>query len=75
VATASGPGKVDLRVIPWGEVFEGTKRLGLTPMAPVSLSAGAHVLTVVNSEMNKKKDVRVTVRPGQTVAVKIDLLE
>jgi type IV secretory pathway VirB10-like protein len=72
-STASGT--VDVRVIPWGEVFEGTRRLGLTPMQPVTMSPGPHLLTIVNGDMNKKKDVRVVVRAGQVVALKVDLLE
>ncbi|MFT3835668.1 MAG: serine/threonine-protein kinase [Myxococcaceae bacterium] len=68
-------GRVDLRVIPWGEVFEGKRRLGLTPMQPVTMVPGSHTLTIVNSDMNKKKDVRVVVRAGHTTALKVDLLQ
>ncbi len=70
-----GPGRVDLRVIPWGEVFEGKRRLGLTPMPALSLPAGAHVLTVKNGDLGKSREVRVVVRSGRTTAVKIDLME
>ncbi len=72
---ATGPGRVDLRVIPWGEVFEGKRRLGLTPMQPVLLSAGAHVLTIRNGDLKKERDVRVVIRSGRTTSIKVDLLE
>jgi len=72
---ATGPGRVDLRVIPWGEVYEGSRRLGLTPMQPVLLSAGSHVLTIRNGDLKKERDVRVVVRAGRTTTLKVDLLE
>lgn len=44
-------------------------------MQPVTMAPGSHTLTIVNSEMNKKKDVRVVVRAGHTTALKVDLLQ
>jgi serine/threonine-protein kinase len=68
-------GRVDLRVIPWGEVFEGKRKLGITPMQPVAMAPGPHTLTIVNPDMNKKKDVRVVVRAGRTTSLRVDMLE
>jgi serine/threonine protein kinase len=71
----SSSGKVDLRINPWGEVFEAGKSLGVTPMAPLELPAGVHSLMVTNSELNVTRQLSVKVPRGGTVTLRIDLLE
>ncbi len=68
-------GKLDIRVIPWGEIYEGDRHLGLTPLAPLTLSPGAHQLTVRNGELDAGSAVRVVVQAGETTRVKVDLFE
>jgi serine/threonine protein kinase len=70
-----GSGKLDLRVNPWAEVFEGKKSLGITPMPPLELSAGVHQLTLKNSELKVSRSITVKVPKGGTVVQRIDLLE
>jgi serine/threonine protein kinase len=70
-----GHGKLDLRVIPWAEVFEGKRKLGITPMGLVELSAGAHALTLRNEELNISRNVVARVRANATTTLRVDLRE
>jgi serine/threonine-protein kinase len=75
-AAASAPkgtGKVDLRVTPWAEIFEGKKSLGVTPMPPIELSVGTHQLTLKNSDLNVSRNLTVKVTKGGTVLQRVDL--
>jgi serine/threonine-protein kinase len=67
-------GRLDLRVNPWAEVFEGRKRLGVTPMAPFELAAGTHHLTLKNPDLKVSRDVTVKVTKGTTVVQRVDLM-
>ncbi len=69
------PGSVQLRVNPYAEVFLGAKRLGVTPMPPIKLPAGSHVLTLKNDELQLTRKVTVRVQPGQTSMLRVDLME
>ncbi|MBK7862940.1 MAG: hypothetical protein IPJ65_30885 [Archangiaceae bacterium] len=70
-----GVGKVDLRVNPWADVFEGKKRLGTTPLPPLELAAGTHTLTLVNPELKTSRSITVKVPRNGTVTQRVDLLE
>jgi serine/threonine-protein kinase len=70
---ALGKGKVDLRVKPWAEVFEGKKSFGVTPMPPFELAAGKHVLTLKNSDLSVEKHLPVKVPRDGVVTVRVDL--
>src|SRR5205823_8678749 len=47
-APSKPTGYLTVRTVPWAKVFDGTRLLGTTPMANVTLSEGTHVLTFVN---------------------------
>jgi serine/threonine-protein kinase len=68
-------GKVDLRVLPWAEVFEGRRSLGVTPMAPLELAAGAHTLTLRNGDLKVTREVVVKVPRNATTTLRVDLRE
>jgi hypothetical protein len=72
-AAPKGTGKVDLRVTPWAEVFEGKKSLGVTPLPPIELTVGTHQLTLKNSDLNVSRNVTVKVSKGGTVLERVDL--
>ncbi|MEE8408433.1 MAG: serine/threonine-protein kinase [Myxococcota bacterium] len=58
-------GQVLFDVRPWAEVYLGRKKLGTTPMPPVSLYEGTYAFKLVNSELGVEKIVQVSVRPGK----------
>lgn len=58
---------------PWANVYVGKKRIGTTPLAPISLYEGTHRLRLVNPKARKKEYVvAVEVRPGKTTKVFYD---
>jgi serine/threonine-protein kinase len=68
-------GKIDLRVLPWAEVFEGRRSLGVTPMAPLDLASGAHTLILRNHDLNVSREVVVKVPRNATTTLRVDLRE
>ncbi len=72
---AAGKGLLDLRVNPWGEIFEGEKSLGITPMKPIELSAGVHRLVVKNIELKVSRQVTAKVPRNGSVTIRVDLLD
>ena len=71
-AAASSVGWVSVAAVGgWGEVWEGSRRLGQTPLR-VQLSAGDHVLRVV-PETGDERRMPVTVVGGETRRVVVSL--
>ncbi len=58
---------------PWGEVWLDGKRLGDTPLPEVKVSAGEHQLRVTNPETGKSATQKLSLRPGESRTVRIDL--
>jgi hypothetical protein len=67
-------GRVAFRVKPWGEVWVGDKKVGVTPNLTVELPAGRVTFTVKNPSY-KPKDIAVEVAPDAEVTVKVDLTQ
>jgi hypothetical protein len=66
-------GRVAVYVKPWGKVrVDGTPR-GTTPLAPLALTAGHHVIEVVHPDSGKSATRSVDVVAGELQVVKIDL--
>ncbi len=74
-ARKRGVGTVDLRVSPWAEVYEGRKRIGVTPMAPFELPVGRHVVTLKNPQLGVTRQVTCHVKKGARVTLKVELAE
>ncbi len=70
-----GRGRIDFRINPWGEIFENGKSLGVTPIPPLELPSGVHIFTIKNSDLKANRTVRVTVVPGRTHLMRVDMLE
>lgn len=66
---------LDLRVKPWAEVTLDGKALGATPTGSIRVKAGAHTLVLSNPKLKKRKVLQVTVEPGKTKRVTVDLLD
>jgi serine/threonine-protein kinase len=73
-ATVAKTGKLEIDVVPWGQVFAGKKLLGITPMDPVTLPTGTQTLTVKNPDLNVEKKVKVVIPPGGTAHVRLNLM-
>jgi serine/threonine-protein kinase len=71
----SSPGQVMFLVSPWADVLHGGKRLGTTPLAPVTVPSGRQVFVLRNDELGISRPVPVAVVPGSKVVVRVNLLE
>jgi serine/threonine-protein kinase len=67
-ATA-GQASLDINSIPASSVLLDGKPIGNTPRMRVSVGAGNHTVTFVNSEQGLKKSVQVTVTAGESKKV------
>jgi serine/threonine protein kinase len=67
---AAGPGKLAVAAKPWAKVSVKGKDLGLTP-ASAMLPAGKYTVTLVKGSVTKT--VSVTVKPGQTANINVDM--
>ena len=61
-----GKGQIALDIRPWADVYLGGKKLGTTPMPPVSLYEGTYAIRLVNPDLGVERVVQVTVRAGKT---------
>jgi len=66
-------GRLNLATTPWTTVYLGARKLGDTPLVSVSLPAGRHVLTLVNSEMNLNSSVEVDIVANETTVKRLAL--
>ncbi len=75
VANASAePGTLHIRAYPWARVFLDGADRGVTPLPPMSVSAGEHVVTLVNEQLGVREQRRVKVVAGEAQELKV-LLE
>jgi hypothetical protein len=65
--------QVAARVRPWGNVTLDGRKLGTTPMSPVSVYEGPHTLEVFNPKLKAKKTRVVMVKPRRVTVIKLDL--
>ena len=66
-------GRALIRAVPWAEVFLGGKSLGVTPIEPISLWAGKHTFTFVNSETQRTEEKTIEVKARADTLIKVDL--
>jgi ferric-dicitrate binding protein FerR (iron transport regulator) len=72
-AELAATGWLDVAVAPWAEVFVDGNRVDTTPLtAPLSLSAGPHVLELRNPGMRTHEE-RIEIEPGETLRLKVRL--
>jgi hypothetical protein len=62
-------GSVLFDVRPWADVYLRRKKLGTTPMPPVTLYEGTYAIRLVNPELGVEKTIQVTVRGGKSKKV------
>jgi serine/threonine protein kinase len=64
-------GVVDIRALPYAEVFLGDRSLGMTPFKPLELDPGHYRIRLVNGGRSETREVDV--EPGHSVVVRVDL--
>jgi eukaryotic-like serine/threonine-protein kinase len=72
-ATAGGTGILRINSRPWSQVLVDGRVIGNTPQMSISLEAGSHTVTLINSEFGYKKTLKVAVKAGEVVTKIVDL--
>jgi hypothetical protein len=72
---AAGPLKVpkatlQLRVDPWAEVTLDGRAMGVTPLRPMTVYAGRHVIDLVNDQLGRRRRVEVQLAPDEVKVVR-----
>jgi hypothetical protein len=75
VSATLGEGRVAVLVRPYGEVFVGGRKRGVTPMPPLVLPAGRHQIEVVHPESGRRSTHTVNVVHAETHTLRVDLSE
>ena len=65
-------GHLQLGIAPWADVIVDGVSLGTTPMEPVPLEAGTYTARLVHPDFQPLVR-KVTIRPGETTPLRIDL--
>jgi len=68
-ASSGGDATLNINSFPSSAVILDGKPLGQTPQLKISVPAGDHTVTFINSDQNLKKTVKVTVSAGDTKPV------
>ena len=71
-ASTAGQGTVRIRVLPWADVEVDGELKGTTPLRPLTLSAGTHVIRFRHPDF-RPLIKRVTIRGDETLTVEVDL--
>jgi eukaryotic-like serine/threonine-protein kinase len=67
-----GQGTLRIVIRPWADVWIDGKKMGQTPMGAIKLLEGSHQVSLINSELGKKIDRRVTIKPGRETKIQLD---
>ena len=59
--------------MPWSRVYLGEKYLGMTPLSDEELPAGNYVFTLVNPQLDLRKDVSLRIVAGKHTRSKVPL--
>jgi serine/threonine protein kinase len=70
---AGGTGTLQVVVLPWADVTVDGKGMGTTPIAPISLAPGPHVVVLRNAELGASRTLSVQVKPGKPTLLRVDL--
>jgi serine/threonine protein kinase len=67
-------GTLQMRVVPWADVSVDGNPVGQTPIKPLRLASGPHTIRLSHPEF-KPLTKKVTLRPGETVKLEVDLAQ
>jgi hypothetical protein len=71
--SAGGTGILRINSRPWSQVVVDGRTIGNTPQMSITLEAGSHTVTLINSEFGYKKTIKVVVKAGEVVTKIVDL--
>lgn len=71
---AAKTGKLELRIRPYATIYLDDRKLGDTPLPPISVPVGKHKLRLVNPAFGKDVELNIVIKPGENI-VKHNLKE
>jgi serine/threonine-protein kinase len=66
-------GRIKVMARPWAKVTLDGKVLGVTPISPVSVYEGNHLLMLENKNLRARRRLSIVVKPGQVRVVKVKM--
>ncbi len=68
-------GQLKIRVTPWAHVYVDGEPMGMTPLKPLELPVGEHIVQVKNRELGEERSFRVVVKPNEVHSMDVNLLK
>ncbi len=68
-------GKLKVRVTPWAHVYVDGKPMGMTPLKPLELTVGEHIILVKNDKLGRHQFSRIIIKPNEVYSMVVDLLK
>jgi hypothetical protein len=68
-------GQLKIRVIPRAHVYVDGEPMGMTPLKPLELPVGEHIVQVKNRELGEERSFRVVVKPNEVHSMDVNLLK
>jgi serine/threonine protein kinase len=68
-------GKLKIKVRPWARVYVDGKSMGMTPLTPLELPVGEHIVQVKNEKLGEERSFRVIVKPNEVQSLDVNLLK
>ncbi len=68
-------GKLKIKVTPWAHVYVDGKPMGTTPLKPLELTAGEHIVQVKNDKLGKQRSSRVVIKPNEVHSMEVNFLK
>jgi len=68
-------GKLKIKVTPWAHVYVDGKSKGTTPLKPLELTPGEHIVMVKNEKLAAERSFRVIIKPNEVHSMEVDLLK
>ena len=68
-------GKLKIKVRPWARVYVDGEPMGMTPLIPLELPVGEHIVQVKNERLREKRSFKVIVKPNEVHSMEVNLLK
>jgi len=68
-------GKLKIKVTPWADVYVDGKHMGTTPLKPLELPVGEHIVRVKNERLREERSLKVLVKPNQVHSLEVNFLK
>jgi hypothetical protein len=68
-------GKLKIKVRPWARVYVDGEPMGMTPLTPLELPVGEHIIQLKNEKLREERSFRVMVKPNEVHSMDVNLLK